>query len=133
MCNMDCFNCCKPDCDNDELTTAERNAQTEYDREIIYDRKFGREKVLAKYDKSEKGKARTKKYRNSAKGKEATRRYETSEKGKERYRRYCNSERGQSVRKQYRDQLVATGKNAEYCRAYYYRKKAQKMMEGGVE
>ena len=134
MCNMDCFHCCKPDCDNDRIqTAAERKAQTEVDREILYDRKEGREKTVARYRKSEKYKAHKKMYQSSDKGKEVIKKYESSEKAKERYRRYTNSERGKAVRKQYREQLIKTGKNAEYCRAYYQRQKEKKLaLVGGA-
>lgn len=129
MCNMDCFNCSLRDCVNNELSTEERKAQDEHDREIIYERKNGRELTFAKYNRSENGRARTKKYRNSAKGKETIKNRESTEKAKERYRRYSNSERGKVIRKQYREQLIASGKNAEYCRAYYQRQKEKKLKE----
>ena len=129
MCNMDCFNCSLRDCVNDEITAAEIKAQNDHDREIIYERKSGRALVYAKYDRSERGKARRKKYLNSDKAKETRKRYESTEKAKERYKRYRETERGKAVRKQYREQLIASGKNAEYCRAYYQRQKEKKLQE----
>lgn len=88
MCDMNCFNCQKPDCDYGEVTSEERKAQDEIDRKIMGSRKSGRQ--LAEW-----------KYRHSEKGREAERR-KTQKK-------------------------IASGKNAEYCRAYYQRKKLKKM------
>ena len=120
MCNMDCLNCGLPDCQNDKLTDAERSAQNSYDRElkkerIPEERRTMRKGRLAVYDyeHTEKRKAGKKRYIQSEKGKAALKRYEQREKGKERQRRA-------------RQKKVASGKNAEYCRAYYYRKKAER-------
>lgn len=104
-CNMDCFNCTKPECDFDGITPEERKAQDEYDSGVIVGRKYGRELVTWNYNHSEKGKARQ-------------RRYDQSEKGKER-----------AKRKQQKQ--IASGKNAAYCRAYYYRKKAEREAANG--
>jgi hypothetical protein len=53
-------------------------------------------------------------------------RYNHSEKGREARRRYTNSEKGQANEKRKRDKKIASGKNAEYCRRYYARKKQKK-------
>lgn len=53
-------------------------------------------------------------------------RYNHSEKGKEARKRYANSEKGQANEKRKREKKIASGKNAEYCRRYYARKKAEK-------
>ena len=59
MCDRDCFNCSKPDCDNDDLTRDERISQDVRDRFALYDRKYGAERSLVerqkKYEASEKG------------------------------------------------------------------------------
>lgn len=120
MCNMDCFHCCKPDCVNDSVTVAERKEQDEHDREIRKSRKYGRSLVVWNHNHTEKGK-------------ETLRRYNASEKGKARHKRYMQSEKGKEIARRRSQKAVASGKNAEYCRAYYYRKKAKKIMEGGVE
>lgn len=99
MCNMDCFHCRKVDCDNNEVTAAEIKAQDKFDREAVGERKYGIDRKIWLYN-------------NSAKGKEARKRYEQSEKG-----------RATAKRKQQR--RIASGKNAEYCRAYRQRKKEE--------
>lgn len=99
MCNMDCFNCCKADCDNNELTDTESKEQDKFDREVIGERKYGIDRKIWLYNNSEKGK-------------EARKRYEQSEKG-----------RATAKRKQ--QKRIASGKNAEYCRAYRQRKKEE--------
>lgn len=104
MCNMDCFNCQKPDCDYEELTEEERKNQNDTEFEIRAERKHGKSKAMWNYQHSEKGKATLKKYN-------------ASEKGKERKKRYMQTDKGKA-------------KNAEYCRAYYYRQKLKKSMEG---
>jgi hypothetical protein len=56
-------------------------------------------------------------------------RYNHSAKGREARKRYANSEKGQANEKRKRDKKIASGKNAEYCRRYYARKKAEKMQK----
>lgn len=137
MCNMDCFHCQKPDCDNDSLTFEEEKAQDKRDRFALYDRKYGAERDRIarqkKYDASEKGKQRTKRYKQSEKHKEAQRRYNASEKGKERnrkhYQKIKQTEAGREAIRKRNQKAVASGKNAEYCRAYYYRQKEKKLRE----
>lgn len=98
MCNYDCLNCDKPDCDNDIITGKEVKISQKMDFEITRERAFSScQKAQLKYNQSIKGRA-------------SRERYSKSEKGKE-------NERKKSRRK------VESGKNAEYCRAYYYRKK----------
>lgn len=149
MCDRDCFHCCKPDCDNDDLTRDERISQDVRDRFALYDRKYGAERKMADYERTErarerrrnyeqteKAKERRRRYRQSKKGKETIRQYNSSEKGKERQKRYIQSEKGQEAIKRRNQKNIASGKNAEYCRAYYQRKKEKmfrEVMEGGVE
>lgn len=113
MCSMDCLNCTLPDCENDNLTQAERKEQDELDREVIGSRKYGRSLVVWNYQHSEKGKS-------------AQAKYNASEKGKERNRRYIHSEKGKAVAKKKKQKCIENGKNAEYCRRYYQRKKERK-------
>lgn len=148
MCDRDCFNCGKPDCNFNGVTHDERISQDVRDRFALYERKYGAERVRAdynrsdrgrernkRYDASEKGKERQKKYWQTEKGKEARRRYNSSEKGKARHREYMKSEKGKAIRKKQQQKLIASGKNAEYCRAYYQRKKEKQFREltEGVE
>ena len=133
MCTMDCFNCTKPDCDVDGVTFYEKCEQDKRDKSIELDRASEdvkrRREYQRKYDRSEKGKARSNRYIASYKGKEKEKRRENTEKGIERHKRYEQSERGKAARTQYREQLIASGKNAEYCRAYYQRQKEKKQKE----
>lgn len=134
MCDMDCFHCSKPDCDNDSLTRDERISQDVRDRFAQYERKYGIKRTMADYERSERGKERQKKYFQTKKGKEARRRYNSSEKGKARHREYMKSEKGKEIARRQSQKAIASGKNAEYCRAYYQRKKEKafrELMEGG--
>lgn len=113
MCDMNCLECGYKDCRNNTITDAERKAQDAYDTEIRGSRKYGRGLVVWKYEHTDKGKARAK-------------RYEQTEKGKERQKKYARSEKGKAVAKKKRQKKIASGKNAEYCRRYYQRKKAER-------
>ena len=95
MCNMDCFNCHKTDCDNNEVTAAEIKAQDKYDREVINERKYGKARRIWLYEKSLRGRARNRRYFKSAKGKAALKKYAQSGKGKEAAKRYAQSEKRQ--------------------------------------
>lgn len=136
MCNHDCFNCQNPDCDNEEITLDEIKAQDQFDRLVVNERKYGKARKLwlyeislkgrlrrSRYIKSAKGKETLRKYAQSAKGREAAKRYAQSEKGKENYKRYMQSEKGKAAAKRKQEKRIANGKNAEYCRRYYRRKK----------
>ena len=149
MCSMDCFNCPERDCVNDSITTEERRLSNERDTEIRGERKYGKEKVAWEYEHSEKGIARKKKYEESDKGKEAVKKFNQSEKRKQYLKeyaksenckaakkRYQQSEKGKAARKRKDQKRIASGKNAERCRAYYYRRKQKMLMElmgGGAE
>lgn len=98
-CNEDCFNCPFADCISDKLIDSERAAQDIFDKDVIKGRLTGRKLV--------------------------TYRYEQSDKGKERQKRYRNSEKGKENEKRKRAKKISSGKNAEYCRRYYERKKAR--------
>lgn len=116
MCNMDCFHCTKEDCTKETITTAERKSSNEYDTEIIGKRKYGRAAVQWRYEHSEKGKA-------------VRKRYNSSDKAKATQERYLQSEKGKATKKRKQQQRIESGKNAEYCRAYYQRQKEKKLME----
>ena len=100
MCNHDCLNCTFEDCINDSITQSDRKEQDIRDTETIGSRKYGRALVMW--------------------------RYEQSEKGKKRQKRYAESEKGKARDKRKQEKRIASGKNAEYCRAYYQRKKLEK-------
>jgi len=75
-------------------------------------------------------------HNHTEKGKETLRRYNASEKGKARHKRYMQSEKGKELARRRSQKAVASGKNAERCRAYYQRKKEKmfrELMEGGAE
>lgn len=114
-CYPNCHNCGYEDCINDNLTEKEKNEQDQHDREIIGGRKYGRNLVVWNYQHSEKGK-------------EAIKRYNTSEKGKERNKRYLQTEKGKETMKRKRERKIESGKNAEYCRRYYQKKKAERLI-----
>ena len=106
-CNMDCFNCMLPDCILDEVTDAERKQQDLYDRELIRERIPEERKALRKYGL-------------------ALYDYNHSSKGKARQKRYQQTEKGKATAKRKQQKKVTSGKNAEYCRRYYQRKKAER-------
>lgn len=107
MCNMDCFRCTKPDCDVDGYTDAERQQQD------AYDMKVKREHVQENRSKVKNCNIKFYDYNHSEKGAATRKRYEQSEKGK-------------AARKRKQQKQIASGKNAEYCRRYYQRKKAER-------
>ena len=100
-CNRNCFECSNKDCYVDTITNEERKEQDIADNNIRYERLYtSRQKIQFRYNHSDKGK-------------ETRQRYYESEKGKE-------NEKKKSQRR------IASGKNAEACRRYYYKKKAEK-------
>ena len=113
MCDRNCFNCVYEDCIVDDVTKEEEDEQKRFDDFIRH--KNGTASKY-KYNNSEKGKARYKKYWQSEKGKEAQKRYAQSEKGKAKAKRS-------------RDKRIASGKNAEACKRYYLKKKAEKVLK----
>lgn len=56
--------------------------------------------------------------------------YNHSDKGKARAKRYDQSDKGKARAKRRTQKDIASGKNAERCRAYYYRKKAKEIANG---
>lgn len=108
MCNCDCLNCTYKDCIKDALTREERKRQDDYDREII------RERIKEERCSLRKGKLKFYDYNHS-------------EKGKARAKHYAQSEKGKARDKRKQEKRIASGKNAEYCRAYYQRKKLERV------
>jgi len=52
--------------------------------------------------------------------------YNHSDKGKARAERYNKSDKGKARYKRKQQKDIASGENAERCRRYYYKKKAEK-------
>ena len=126
MCNMDCFNCMRKDCNVSTVTPEERKAQNELDTDIRGFYKYGKERVAWDYNHSDKGRAAQQRYAQSGKGKAAKSRYFSSDKGKEAQKRYRQTEQGKEVEKRKAQKRIASGKNAEACRRYRERKKAER-------
>lgn len=125
------------------VTEDERAMQDEIDAAIRISRQVtARQKSQYRYNHSDKGqKNRSKyqqtdkfrqsqrKYRNSPKGQEMLRKYSKSQNFKDAQEKYRHSEKGIENEQRKRKRKVASGKNAEYCRRYYYRKKAEMAIE----
>lgn len=125
------------------VTEDERAMQDEIDAAIRISRQVtARQKSQYRYNHSDKGqKNRSKyqqtdkfrqsqrKYRHSPKGQEMLRKYSKSQNFKDAQEKYRHSEKGIENEQRKRKRKVASGKNAEYCRRYYYRKKAEMAIE----
>ena len=143
MCNRDCFNCPYDDCICDTMTSDEIAVQDRYDKGIRRMNAIDNGTIkFYKYNHSSKGKARSDRYLKSPKGKATAKRYNASEKGKARQREYNSSDKGKARAKKYEQSdkgkansrkktqaRILSGKNAEYCRRYYYKKKAERELE----
>lgn len=106
MCNKDCENCKYDDCICESADYSDIDT-SKLDLEISEQRA------------KEKGNYSIWKYNHSEKGKAARKRYKQSEKGK-------------ATEKRHTQKRIASGKNAEYCRNYYRRKKERMLLEKGV-
>lgn len=104
MCNRDCFNCTYDDCIVDNVTGEEIISGNKRDRFAEYDRKYGEKKARADYERSERG--------------------------KKRHERYISSDKGKEMLKRKTEKYILSGKNAENCSNYYYRKKEAAGMQG---
>lgn len=123
MCNLDCFNCPYDDCIQDGITDNEI-ASAKHRDEIAKirhssDDVLAHRKSVARYRKSEKGKATQNRYRKSTKGQEAIRRYEQSSRCKESKTKYAKSEKGKEAHKRY----LASPKGQEMLKRKYERRK----------
>ena len=78
-----------------------------------------------RYEQSDKGKEAKRRYSRSLRGQEAQKTYFLSEKGIEARNRYLNSEKGKEALKRKAQKDVASGKNAERCKRYYEKHKAE--------
>lgn len=101
MCDRDCFHCQYEDCFIDNVSPEEVKAQIDFDKEIMLERKHGKEaqryKVQMKYRRSDKGSKTIKRCASSNRAKEYKKKYEHSDLGKrlarERARRYRERKR----------------------------------------
>ena len=127
MCDRNCFNCVYEDCIVDDVTKeedAEQKLLDDYAR-----RQLNGYKNTFRYNHSEKRQKAQKRYNHSEKGRQARARYAQSEKGREAQKRYAQSEKGKAKAKRSRDKRIASGKNAEACKRYYLKKKAEKVLK----
>lgn len=100
MCHRNCFKCPYADCVVESASEAEMSAQRIEDREILIERLKGVKGAKA-----------------------ALKRYNLSEKGRARVKKYLESEKGRAMLKRRTQTKIKNGKNAEYCRKYYQRRK----------
>lgn len=116
MCNRNCFECTYEDCIIDDVTEEEKAEQ----------------KLLDDYARGNKAyynKDAQKRYRQTDKGKATQKRYNHSDKGKQAREKYCKSEKGKANNKRKQEKRIANGKNAEACKRYYLKKKAEKVLK----
>lgn len=78
-----------------------------------------------RYEQSDKGKEAKKRYSRTLRGQEAQRRYLTSCKGKMAQKRYLDSNKGKEALKRKAQKDIDSGKNAERCKRYYERHRAE--------
>ena len=78
-----------------------------------------------RYEQSDKGKEAKKRYSQTLRFKEAQKSYFLSEKGIDARNRYLNSEKGKDAQKRKAQKDIDSGKNAERCKRYYERHRAE--------
>lgn len=143
----DCLNCPLPECEYDGIEIDDEAESKAIDADIIHIRTIDKHYMNGtysqyvsnrKYNSSDKGRMRYNKYNRSAKGIAARKKYEQSEKGKEAKKRYSRTLKGKDTQKRYinsakgkealqrkREKDIASGKNAERCKRYYEKHKAE--------
>ncbi len=105
VCDKNCENCKYDDC----ICESEDYSDIDFvDKEI--------EKDLAEVKAIEKGTYKVW-------------RYNHSERGKANLKKYRQSEKGKAMERRKTQKRIASGKNAEYCRNYYRRKKERMLLE----
>jgi hypothetical protein len=122
-----CNKCVYKDCIYGGLEYRDILEQDRFDKEleIVEPEILARRKSQRKYNQSEKGKDSQSRYNQSEKGKDKQRRYNDSDKGKAARKRYAMTEKGIENEKRKRQRKIDNGRNAEYCRRYYYKKKME--------
>ena len=103
-----CLNCPLPECEYDELEIEDEMESRAIDSSILHSRIVEKHRLNGTYPIY----ASKKKYFQSEKGKCAIKRYFASSKGKEAQKRKSQKD-------------IATGKNAEKCKRYYERHRAE--------
>ena len=132
MDNPDCFNCPYPDC-----TATLDDIKRQWKHNKVYKKRDSADSVpmeagvnrvirITLCNLSELEKVKQTEYNHSPAGKARSKKYEQSDKGKERARRYARSEKGRAAQRRKRQKEYESGKNAEKCRRYRERKKAEK-------
>lgn len=142
-----CLNCPLPECEYDGIEIEDEAISNAIDREIKHirvvenhysngtystyaskRRYFRSEKgknTVKRYFKSDKGKEAQKRYSRTLRGQETQRRYLASYKGKMAQKRYLDSDKGKEALKRKAQKDIASGKNAEKCKRYYERHRAE--------
>lgn len=123
----DCEKCIYVDCKYDGLERLDIVEQDSFDKEleVVEPEVLQKRKNQKKYNATEKGKEKQKRYNSSEKGKMRQKKYNDSDKGKESRNRYALSDKGKENEKRKQKSKIDRGKNAEYCRRYYYKKKLE--------
>ena len=142
-----CLNCPLPECEYEGLEIEDEVESQAMDSEILtlrivakhhangtysqyvrqrrYNSSAKGRMSQSKYNHSANGIAARKRYEQSEKGKEAKKRYSRTLRGQEAQRRYINSDKGKEALKRKREKDIASGKNAEKCKRYYERHRAE--------
>lgn len=137
-CDKNCENCKYDDCiceskDYSDIDGADRLVDRDVAQEIAKMKAIENGTFETyKYNHSCVRKYKVKKYLQSEKGKAAQKRYIQSEKGKMAQKKYSQSEKGKAMERRKTQKRIASGKNAEYCRNYYRRKKERMLLEKGM-
>lgn len=125
-----CLKCTYADCVYSKLEMADVIAQDKFDKEleVVEPEVLRARKRQRRYSSSEKGRQTIERYHKTERYKESQSRYNNSEKGVERMKRYLNTEKGKEMQKRKQRRKIESGKNAEYCRRYYQKKKMEKLL-----
>lgn len=123
----DCEKCVYVDCKYDGLERLDIVNQDSFDKEleVLEPEVLLRRRNQKKYNSTDKGKEKQKRYNSSEKGKLRQKKYNDSDKGKESRKRYALSDKGKENEKRKQKSKIDKGKNAEYCKRYYYKKKLE--------
>lgn len=113
----------------DEMIRLSRISTSQQRKQYKYNHSDKGRLARARYQRTDKFKRSQVRYRNSDKGKEVIARYRKSQSYNEAQKKYQQSEKGKENERRKRQRKIDSGKNAEYCRRYYYRKKL-KALEG---
>ena len=104
----DCLHCTLLECEYDGIEIDDEAISNAIDSEIIHMRVVEQHYINGTYSTYD-----------------SKRRYHRSEKGKAALKKYLVSEKGKEAQKRKAQKDIETGKNAEKCRRYYERHKAE--------